>query len=74
MCCGVLFLLLLALSIGVDVRDSAWLVGGLWASGLLALVGAVAASRIGDDPSEDPHYLGTIAHGLRAEWDRSHRA
>lgn len=67
--CGVAFAVLVVVATQGGARD-AWLVAGLWGTGLTALLGAFAACRIDDDPADDPEYLASLAHGLRAEWQR----
>ena len=51
----------------LPVGESALLVT-LWATGLAGFGLSIAACRVDDDSTDDPHYFGSIVRGLRDEW------
>ena len=65
-----------AVALSVDAipfRESIVL-GILWASGLIGFGASIAACRVEDDSTEDPHYFGSIVRGLRDEWHHDNAA
>ncbi len=73
MVCGVACTVLVGVSAGGAAVGSTWLTVGLWGSGLLAVLCAFVACRLEDDPADDSRYLGSLATGLRSEWQRGSR-
>jgi hypothetical protein len=51
----------------LPVRETTLLVV-LWTSGVAGFGLSIAACRVDDDSTEDPHYFGSIVRGLRDEW------
>ena len=67
--CGVLCVLsAVALTWHVGPPGETALLVTLWASGLAGFGVSIAACRLADDSTEDPHYFATIVRGLRDEW------
>jgi hypothetical protein len=57
----------------LPVAESTVLVA-LWASGVAGFGLSIAACRVDDDSTDDPHYFGSIVRGLRDEWHHNKAA